>query len=563
MFSYCGRDFQVLFDLTGDDHWQKNEYLFNNIERLAQKKHVVCVGKVPLEKISRMHEYYRLATVDHMKQVINDVLGKNEIGLLIISNNVDHIQEWVESGFSTVLLSEDLAYSQLHCMPDEIWNNNHFAKFAGDPTYRKKQYRENTGFLKAERSESNLPRYLYFLDIPYSSNKADVIFTGRYFTWKDNRNYSHPLSRAILGFKNNYGSNPKAVKRMLGEMIDSVVSSDVTVRHITFVPPRPSERSRFLGMEEYIRSEQVLEYDLLRATSNYQSPKKYHEYDKKYQCVQGNIECVRDVSGTVLLIDDIFTSGATTAECAKVLYESGASNVVVMPLAFTQRRDIRDQRLMPVVFNSDGNEFSIKFTKKDSKAFYSSKDNAGKYDSRDFDVVFEEYLKYDRYGSPQADQTSSLPDEKEVKAIIFDLDNTLLRTDHLEGYRTGNLNVKNITRCNGEHVIIDPDLLVQLKRANIDIGIVTKSPKYYASELLALYGYPYDYLVASRDTLRSKPFPDPLLKCALKLKVDPQHVLNVGDQYSDMRAGEGAGMINMNVENVLGSNVLERIIERS
>jgi predicted amidophosphoribosyltransferase len=48
----------------------------------------------------------------------------------------------------------------------------------------------------------------------------------------------------------------------------------------------------------------------------------------------------RAVAGLrVLLIDDVLTTGATAAECARVLLKSGAARVEVLTLARTARTD--------------------------------------------------------------------------------------------------------------------------------------------------------------------------------------------------------------------------------
>ena len=44
----------------------------------------------------------------------------------------------------------------------------------------------------------------------------------------------------------------------------------------------------------------------------------------------------------ILLIDDIFTSGATARECARVLMRAGAAKVWVATLARAQKRSLLD-----------------------------------------------------------------------------------------------------------------------------------------------------------------------------------------------------------------------------
>lgn len=564
MLSYCGTNFQILLDLTGPDNWQQNKVFLEKIALLSKKKSVFYLSSMYITGTIPETHYTYLGSVDSMMQIIYEDMDTDETGVLIISNNTQHIKRWIELGFSTVyLMTENCEFFRELCnMPDEIWDYKEFYSFADDTNFRATYISEKTGFPNMDLSQTQFILYTNEILVPDSNLKADVIFTGRYFTLKDNRNYNHPLSRAVIGFKNNLPSFNKAVKRTIGQLIDSVLDLDSTVSHITFVPPRPNKTSRFKGLEDFVCTNRNLEYDLLFSINDYPSPKRYSTFEDKYQCVYGNIECKRKVSGHILLVDDVFTSGATTAECARVLYEAGASKVTVLPLAFTQSMNYQEQSIMPAIFDSDGNEYFISFRNDDSSAFWSSKNEEGNYNSnRDFPIINREYLEYHGVWSTKLGWTQEYTNENKVKAIIFDLDNTLLYTDQLEFYRQGNFDIENLnTLINKEHIILEPSLLKRLKQVGIRIGIVTSSPRNYALKLLSFFQYPYDYLVASKDTLRSKPSPDPLLKCALKLKVKPEYVLNIGDQLSDIEAGNNARMMNLDINTVISTNVLEKII---
>lgn len=72
---------------------------------------------------------------------------------------------------------------------------------------------------------------------------------------------------------------------------------------------------------------------------DYSSPSNYRTFREKHRQVSGKIGSNNNVSGYVLLVDDVFTSGATTAECEKQLYEKGTEKVIVLPLAYTQEFD--------------------------------------------------------------------------------------------------------------------------------------------------------------------------------------------------------------------------------
>ncbi|MEO2223025.1 HAD-IA family hydrolase [Priestia megaterium] len=561
MFSYCCTDFSILFDLTGSGNWKLNVDFLKGIALLSKNKNIMYVSDMYIQGTELETHYNYLGSVDSMRQIVYDDMDSDEAGVLIISNNTKHIKRWIELGFSTVLLEGNVElYKEWGYMPDEFWSYSDFNNFVKNTDFRIPYSSEKIGFPNITLPQTKIVPYMDEIHIPHTNYRCNIIFTGRYFTLKDNRNYNQPLSRAIIGFKNNIPSFDTAVKRTLGELINGVLTLNPTFSHITFVPPRPNKISRFIGLENFSFFNRNLEYDLLFSINDYPSPKKYSTFVEKYKCVYGNIGCRRRISGHVLLVDDVFTSGATTAECARVLYEAGANAVTILPLAFTQVMNYHSQSIMPVIFDSNGNDYHLSLRTNDSSAYWYSRNENGSYNYRDFHSVNKEYLEYHGYYSTKLGSPQKYTDEKEVKAIIFDLDNTLIFTDHLETYRQRNAGIEDLSLVHREHIIIDPSVLVRLRQAGIRIGVVTSSPKNYAFRLLTVCQYPFDYLVAAKDTLRSKPSPDPLLKCALKLKVDPKYVLNIGDQPSDIKAGNNAKMMNLDINEVISTKVLEKII---
>ena len=61
-------------------------------------------------------------------------------------------------------------------------------------------------------------------------------------------------------------------------------------------------------------------------------------------------------------------------------------------------------------------------------------------------------------------------------------------------------------------------------------------------------------VVAGGDYARSKPFPDPFLKAAELLGVDPAHCLALEDSHNGIRAAHGAGMMAVMVPDLLEPN---------
>lgn len=559
MFLYTRKDYEnIILDLSGTYEWIHDEEFKRNILTLADQKYLLLISDEKIdEKIELQYDSDHVHTY-HM--VIFDVLDTDESGVLVITNNPEHATDWILSGYSVVYLMTEGAeeYDQFEIMPDEIWNIKDFNEFVQNPEFRKTHFSELLGF---PNEPCNIEKFqMKKRTIPNTNYHCNVLFTGRYFTLHDNRSYIHPLSRAIIGFKNNLDTFEIAVKKMFGKLIDTVLNNYEEVHTICVVPPRPGKTSRFLGIEKYTKYK--IDYDLLFTKEDYKSPKNYIDFFEKYQCVYNKIGINKKVNGHVLIIDDVFTSGATTIECARVLYENGASEVTILPIAFTQEYDYEHQYKVPVVFNSSGNEYNLRLRKDDFQAYWTSKNQDNTYTRKNYGQVRYEYIEnYGAFGTKYFPRKESI-NYQEIQAILFDLDNTLVETDHLENYRKDTYTLNELTVIEQEKIIISPEILERLKNLNVKIGIVTTSPKKYATKILDLVGYHYDYIVASKDTLRSKPYPDPFIKCSKKLNVDSYYTIVIGDNEKyDIQGGENAGMCSFLIQEVMEYNILEKIIE--
>ena len=94
------------------------------------------------------------------------------------------------------------------------------------------------------------------------------------------------------------------------------------------------------------------------------------------------------------------------------------------------------------------------------------------------------------------------------------------------------------------------DLLDELK---LPRAIATSSPHVDVERNLGRHGLHrrFDAIVAGGDYPRSKPFPDPFLKAAEMLGVDPAHCLALEDSHNGIRAAHAAGMMAVMVPDLL------------
>ena len=143
------------------------------------------------------------------------------------------------------------------------------------------------------------------------------------FKFKDERNISKPLAKLMYKtLKDNF--------------------SDLSFDYVTYVPMfRKRERERGFNQSRLLAREIS---ELSGITFADKMLVKLYDTDNQHECSglerTGNLIGVFDVDGktditdkTVLLIDDVKTSGATLNECGKMLYLNGAKSVICLTAA--------------------------------------------------------------------------------------------------------------------------------------------------------------------------------------------------------------------------------------
>ena len=100
------------------------------------------------------------------------------------------------------------------------------------------------------------------------------------------------------------------------------------------------------------------------------------------------------------------------------------------------------------------------------------------------------------------------------------------------------------------------ELLDVLDGLKLPRAIATSSPHQDVDRNLGRHGLRerFDAVVAGGDYPRSKPFPDPFLKAAELLGVDPAHCLALEDSHNGIRAAHAAGMMAVMVPDLLEPN---------
>ena len=206
----------------------------------------------------------------------------------------------------------------------------------------------------------------------YKNVKAELIVPGRFFTAGDTRAYADVLTLYLLKFKDerSFAVNvfAESLKICLG-LLKQKQKYDV----ITTVPSRTNTNklNSIFYTGELKDYRDVLQLRLLQVKMAYPQQKYAGSPLNRAKNVQDKFAFTNHIHGHVLLIDDIYTTGATTLECARILYQAGAKSVTILPFGVTQHKVTTNIR--NPVKDSNGVMYKLRLNNNTGEPFWVSK----------------------------------------------------------------------------------------------------------------------------------------------------------------------------------------------
>ncbi len=148
--------------------------------------------------------------------------------------------------------------------------------------------------------------------------------------------YDDPAARIVQRYK--YGGSRYLAGFMAQAMLRASIEAQISFDYVCHVPLHKKKRRKRGFDQASLLAQRLAELtgkphiDAIKRIRNTPSQTRLNSQQRK-ENMRGAFEAVQSVSGRVLLVDDVFTTGATAAECAGVLKEAGAAEVTVLTFA--------------------------------------------------------------------------------------------------------------------------------------------------------------------------------------------------------------------------------------
>lgn len=154
--------------------------------------------------------------------------------------------------------------------------------------------------------------------------------------------YSDVAKSLVL--KSKFSSQKYLAKNMAAFMIDVYNVSHFDCDCITFVPSgKKRTKERGYNIAELLANNIALKLNL-PVINTMERIKEQHQINKNYKSRQENIKDAYKIldninlkNKTILLVDDVITTGATINECSRILKKAGASKVYGLTFAHTPK----------------------------------------------------------------------------------------------------------------------------------------------------------------------------------------------------------------------------------
>lgn len=247
----------------------------------------------------------------------------------------------------------------------------------------KKDIRGNYGEIVISPNVKNKRGYVMPIEFKCDDNPIQLYSLGRYFGYSHYMNQLHPYSSAIFLNKQEgkkaYGVFDMQFADLYAKVVERVAESN-DIECVCHVPVRPGKLNRFKKIVEYVADKTGVEdiSDFFVCTVDYESQKGLSS-ESRAENIKGVFEYKGQLKDkSVILIDDVMSTGATIQECIRVLEKAGAEDVIVVVLAVNQLGGTYWSNSQPIIDCPNCGERMHLLVNSQNKQFFYSCYNCGK-----------------------------------------------------------------------------------------------------------------------------------------------------------------------------------------
>ena len=335
----CG----LVFDI---DSFEDSE--IDEIHMLFQKYKVMFMTSSD-DKVIKLEEYYSSDQIYKMEEfqkffAPNHVTHAAAIGklrvkateLIYISKRISFIRN--ANGFlgGTVWITDSIEYENASTASDLICRN-----LSTLSTYLDKDVQGFLGEIAVFPHEGKRIGTIIPIEFQSDQGKYSLLMLGRYFSYTQYMSQLHPYSSAIYWNKKEggkaYGAYNGTFQVLIMKAIE-MVRAKYHIDGICAVPARPGHKDRFADILTSISSETgIANYGpSLVCVKDYPSQKEFSAQERK-ENIKGVFSFKKRLNNeTIIIIDDVVTTGSTMNECISVLKEAGAGDIYIIVLAVNQ-----------------------------------------------------------------------------------------------------------------------------------------------------------------------------------------------------------------------------------
>lgn len=297
------------------------------------------IKKIIVTKTDKLISYENSIMYFDLYDLIQEVMEKEKCesyAIISISKDILFLKSMIEYHIGTILVG-NLIHDFLKNIPDyDVLTIKQIVEVLN---YVRKGYCAEI-FATYESSKKTMSLLFCNESITLadgSERVVDLYFGGRYYANKHMYILNDPLSHIVKQFKSRYVK----VVDLFFDLACRYIAQIENVDSFTYIPLKPADIKegkfdRFNNLKLIGLKKENMQLDtFLRCIKDFSQ--KGNDLYVRREIVKGAFEVIKDVENkTIVIIDDVFSTGSTILEAVKILYEAGAKKVIAVLLSVNQ-----------------------------------------------------------------------------------------------------------------------------------------------------------------------------------------------------------------------------------